>query len=96
VRARFADDDFVMLAEPRYSVRKSPTATLVKIDYALPGASSGALGRGVIELERTPDGRLSALGGRFVDLRTGSTRVPLKPGPLERAFSLGRCAPKKA
>jgi len=99
VRARFAEDEFELLASPRYSIEHTPTAALVSIEYSLPtapGGVSGALGRGVIDLERTPEGRLTPLRRRFVDLRTGSVRTPLHPGTLEKALALSRCPKHQA
>jgi hypothetical protein len=94
VRARFGADTFVLLADPHYEVRDSGASAMVRIDYRLPSAPGGvnaALGRGVIQLERTAAGRLAPHGAWFVDLQTGSARAALAPGPLSSALDLGLC-----
>jgi hypothetical protein len=98
VRARFGGETFVLLAEPHYEVRGGGAGVLVRIDYRLPSAPGGvnaALGRGVIELRRTPAGRLKPERRWFVDLQTGSARAPLGPGALDEALDLGLC-PRKS
>jgi hypothetical protein len=98
VRARFEDDEFVLMAAPRYAVARTADGAIIRIEYQLPtepGGVSGDLGRGVIEIERTDAGRLVPLRRRFVDLRTGSARLPLKAGALEHALTLAKC-PRRA
>lgn len=95
VWARYEKDEFLLMDAPRYVVTPTAGGSLVRIDYKLPsapGGVSGALGRGVIEIElATASGRLTPLRSRYVDLRTGSARVPLRAGGLERALSLAHC-----
>jgi hypothetical protein len=51
------------------------------------------LGRGIVEIERTPGGRLAPHRAWFLDRQTGTARSALKPGPLENALDLGLCPP---
>jgi hypothetical protein len=96
VQARFGKETFVLLSEPRYRVVPMGASALVRIEYKLPAAPGGvspALGRGVVELERTPSGRLTPHQAWFLDRQTGTARAALKPGALEGALSLGLCPP---
>jgi hypothetical protein len=94
VRARFGGDLFVLLADPRYQVNEDAGQAVVRIDYRLPstpGGVSAALGRGVVELERSSEGRLAPRSAYFVDLQTGSARASLEGDPLTEALDLGLC-----
>ena len=75
---QFGADTFVLLSDPHYQVRDVGGRAVVRIDYRLPSAPGGvnaALGRGVIELERTPQGRIATRADYFLDLQTGSARA---------------------
>jgi hypothetical protein len=100
VRARFDQDGFVLLAQPRYQVRQTPWGAVFSITYALPDArtgrdSGGDWGVGVIELKWSrQDARLAPYRRRYLDLRTGAANVPLRPDAVDRALALTRC-PKR-
>ena len=94
VQARFGHDTFVLLPDPRYAVHEEGGRAVVRIDYRLPSAPGGAnaaLGRGVVELERTAGGRIAPRAAYFLDLQTGTARAPLAHGPLNEALDLGLC-----
>jgi hypothetical protein len=94
VRARFDRETFVLLGDPSYQVKPYGSGVLVRIEYQLPSAPGGvnaALGRGIIEIERTPAGRLVPHQAWFVDRQTGTARAALAPGPVETALQLGLC-----
>lgn len=96
VRARFGGETLVLLGAPQYQVRPEGAGALVRIEYNLPAAPGGvnpALGRGVVELERTPAGRLVPRRAWFLDRQTGTARAGLTPGPVESALDLGLCPP---
>lgn len=94
VRARFGDETFVLLAEPRYEILSNVRSVRIRIDYRLPAAPGGvnaSLGRGVVELERSRAGRLRPVARWFVDEQTGSVRASLVEDPLDDALDLGLC-----
>jgi hypothetical protein len=94
VRARFGGETFVLLAEPRYEVRSNVRGVRIRIDYRLPSAPGGvnsALGRGIVELERSRTGRLRPVARWFADTQTGSVRAALAPDSLDEALDLGLC-----
>lgn len=94
VRARFGGETFVLLSDPRYEVRSNVRGVRIRIAYRLPAAPGGvnpALGRGVVELERSRTGRLKPVARWFVDTQTGSARASLAPDPLDDALDLGLC-----
>lgn len=97
VRARFGGETFVLLADPRYEVRSNVRGVRIRIDYQLPASPGGvnaALGRGVVELERSRTGRLKPVSRWFTDSQTGSVRAVLGDDPLDSALDLGLC-PRK-
>ena len=84
------------MSHPQYRVAPMGASALVRIEYRLPAAPGGvspALGRGIVEIERTPGGRLTPQRAWFLDRQTGTARTPLEPGALEKAFDLGLCPP---
>ncbi|MGE3302946.1 MAG: hypothetical protein AB7M12_07505 [Hyphomonadaceae bacterium] len=94
VRARFGDETLVLLTTPRYEARPEGAGSRVRIYYSLPHTPGGVradLGRGVIELERSPAGRLRPVAGWFTDLQTGAAHARLAPGPLDDMLNLGLC-----
>ncbi len=94
VRARFGGETFVLLANPRYEVRSHVRGVRIRIDYQLPATPGGvnpALGRGVVELERSRTGRLKPVSRWFTDSQTGSVRAALGDDPLDDALDLGLC-----
>jgi hypothetical protein len=96
VRAKFGGETMVLLGAPQYQVRPEGAGAVVRIEYNLPAAPGGvnpALGRGVVEVERTPAGRLVPKRAWFFDRQTGTARTALTPGPVESALDLGLCPP---
>jgi hypothetical protein len=96
VSARFGGENFVLLSAPHYRVTPMGASALVRIEYQLPDAPGGvsaAPGRGVVEIERTPGGRLTPHQAWFLDRQTGTARAGLTPGPLQSALDLGLCPP---
>jgi hypothetical protein len=94
VRARFGGETFVLLSEPRYEVRSNVRGVRIRINYRLPAAPGGvnsALGRGIVELERSRTGRLRPVARWFADMQTGSVRAALAPDALDEALDLGLC-----
>lgn len=94
VRARFGGETFVLLSDPRYEVRSNVRGVRIRISYRLPAAPGGvnsALGRGIVELERSRTGRLKPVARWFTDAQTGSVRVSLSADPLDDALDLGLC-----
>jgi hypothetical protein len=94
VRARFGGETFVLLSDPLYEVRSNVRGARIRISYRLPAAPGGvnaALGRGIVELERSRTGRLKPVARWFTDAQTGSVRVSLAADPLDDALDLGLC-----
>jgi hypothetical protein len=52
---------------------------------------NSALGRGIVELERSRTGRLRPVARWFADMQTGSVRAALAPDALDEALDLGLC-----
>ncbi len=84
----------MLLSEPRYEVISNVRGARIRINYRLPSAPGGvnpALGRGIVELERSRTGRLRPVARWFADAQTGSVRASLESDPLDEALDLGLC-----
>lgn len=98
IAAVYDDETQVLFDRPRYDVEARGRSFRVRITYDLPplaGAPRGVGGRGVLVLERKPDGGVAPVSHLLIDDRTGAARQRISNDPAVAALTLKPCGDQR-